>query len=70
MAHVGIEGEVHGGTVKEEWGRRIGKRQQGLLYTSSSPPPSGVAKGQGIQQEAQNTQMGQQAEAGEKSWLA
>ena len=47
-----------------------GGRAGTLLHTSSSPPPSGVAKGQGIQREAQNIQVGQQAEAGEKPWLA
>lgn len=80
MAHVGVEGEVHGGAGRQEWGAVSESsamslpawgRARMLLWFLNTTQQGGkaVGRGQGSQREAWNIQTGQQAVAGEKSWL-
>lgn len=80
MAHVGVEGKVHGGAGRQEQGvdsespvtsslQEEGQERCFSLLPTTQEGGRGVGVGQGTQREAWNTQTGQQAEAGWKSWL-
>lgn len=75
MAHVGVEGKVHGGAERQEWGAVSESsvmslpaqgRVRMLLWflTTTQEGGKAVGRGQASQREAWNIQTGQQAEAG------
>lgn len=63
MAHVGVEGEVHGGTARGTGVRKLSRWQSPNSAAQNLATTRWVAKSQGVRKDAWDIQMGQQAEA-------